>query len=191
MTEHPTKQELDEYRQRVLAPAAFLSVHRHVTACLRCAAQSNSPQALSRDLDDLHAALLTADDDTPYHLSAPEIAAYVRGTLDEIDLEIADSHLDICATCRNEVQRHKAPFKPVRLPLTNRWQPWRVAAVVFCGAVLIFLMLWLLLRTKPVEQNEQVANPIPQSSPSPAEQGSLDRPADQVSPEAEFALVLK
>jgi len=39
MMEHPTKQELHEYRSRLLAPAAFLSVHQHVATCPGCAAQ--------------------------------------------------------------------------------------------------------------------------------------------------------
>src|SRR4029450_10855608 len=93
---------LDEYRLRVLAPAAFNSVRRHVATCPNCAAQCNSPVALSRDLDDLRAALLQQD--TPYHLSAAEVVAYTRGTANEIDLEIADSHLSDCATCLNAVK---------------------------------------------------------------------------------------
>lgn len=205
MTEHPTKQALDEYRRRVLTPAAFLSVHRHVIACPRCAEQSNSPQGLARDLSDLHAALLSAPDDTPYHLSTDEMVAYVRGALDEIDLEIAESHLSICPTCLTEVERRATEGQPVvpvseksrvnpgrrvSLSLINWWQPWRVAAVVSCGIILILLTLWLL-RSKPVSHTEQAAGPANQSSPqsSPAAEAQPSgRP--EVLPDAQVALAL-
>jgi len=179
MIEHPTKRELDEYRARVLAPTAFLSVHRHVATCPSCAAQC--PDDLARDLELLHTTLL--QDDTPYHLSPAEVAAYARGTANEIDLEIADSHLSDCATCLNKVQRY-APaevkaFKPRSLSFMNAW---RVAAVVACAIIAIVLAIWLL-RSKPAPRQEQVANPVNTSTPAPEVQ-----PSPEVIPE--LALVL-
>ncbi|HEU4836211.1 MAG TPA: zf-HC2 domain-containing protein, partial [Pyrinomonadaceae bacterium] len=190
MTEHPTKQELDQYSRRVLSPDAFLSVHRHITTCPLCATECNAPQDFARDLDELHAALLPATDDTPYHLSANEVAAYARGTLDEIDREIAESHLDVCAACLREVERHKTGLVvPVEtkggrhagLSLMNRWQVWRVAAVLSAGVVLSLLMLWML-RIKPARQTNSSANASgPHSSPAVV----------QASPDnAQLALVL-
>ena len=64
MSEHPTKQELEDYGRRVLAPAEFLSVHRHVSACPLCAAQCNSVEQLGRDLGHLQDALISAPDCT-------------------------------------------------------------------------------------------------------------------------------
>ena len=196
MTEHPTKQELDEYSRRVLRSDAFLSVHRHVTACPRCATQCNSPEELARDLDDLHAALLSAPDDAPYHLSANEVAAYVRGTLDEIDLEIAESHLGTCSACLSEVQRHKTEVESIvpvakesiSLPPRNRWRPWRVAAVVSVGVIVILLMVWML-RNKAGPPGQQANLNSSQSSPTASIQASPT--PNQVLPDnAEFALVL-
>jgi hypothetical protein len=179
MIEHPTKRELDEYRSRALAPAAFSSVHRHVATCPSCAAQC--PDDLARDLEVLHTALL--EEETPYHLSPAEVTAYARGTANEIDLEIADSHLSDCATCRKEVQRH-APaevktFKPRRLSFINAW---RVAAVVACAIIVIVLAIWLL-RSKPAPRKEQVSNPVNTSTPAP----DIQPPAAVV---PELALVL-
>ena len=194
MTEHPTKLELDEYSRRVLPLDAFLSVHRHVTDCPRCTTQCNSPEDLSRDLDDLRTALLSAPDDTPYHLSAAEVAAYVRGTLDEIDLEIAESHLGTCSTCLSEVQPHKSEVEPIvpvaiksiSLPPMIRRQPWRVAAVVTFGVILILLTLFLL-RIKPGPP-QQANLSSPQSSPTASIQASPT--PNQTIPDAQFALVL-
>jgi hypothetical protein len=171
MMDHPTKRELDEYRARVLAPADFLSVHQHVATCPGCAAQC--PDDLARDLEVLQTALL--QDEASYHLSPAEVAAYARGTANEIDLEIADSHLSDCATCRDEVKT----FKPRRLPFMNAW---RVAAVVACAIIVIVFAIWLL-RSRPVPRQEQVSNPVNTSTPAPEVQ-----PSPQVMPE--FALVL-
>ncbi|HET9712964.1 MAG TPA: hypothetical protein VFP64_13810 [Pyrinomonadaceae bacterium] len=186
MTQHPTKQELDDYRRRTLAPDVFLSVQRHVTDCASCAVQSDSPANLARDLEDLHSGLLDAPDQTPFHLSAAEAMAYARNTADEIDLEIAESHLSVCETCRAEVQRHRvkaAAFNP--RALLNWWQPWRVAAVALCGIVLVVFTFWLL-RSRSDQQTEQAVGPPTTSSPQ-------NSPAASATPEVrptEFALVL-
>jgi hypothetical protein len=187
MTEHPTKQELADYRERVLAPAVFLSVHRHVTACAHCAEQCKSNEDLARDLDDLNSALLYAPDETPYHLSAAEVAAYVGGTSDEIDLEIAESHLSTCLTCASEVQRQKT-FVPQRLSM-KWWRPLPVAVVVAFGIIAIMLAMWLI-RSRPGPQKEwNTANTSsPQNSPPPAEVQPSVTP--EILPEAEVALVL-
>lgn len=199
MIEHPTKQELDEYRRRILTPGGFLSVHRHVSGCPHCAAQCNSSEELARDLEVLNDGLLHAPDETPFHLSTAEAMAYVRGTADQIDLEIAESHLSVCETCVTEVQQYKdktavlarvksTTFGP-RWWMSNRWQPWRVAAVVCAGIALLLFAFWLLRTTNP--RSEQVAGPVNQSSPqsSPAPEVSPSG-SPEVVPETQFALVL-
>jgi hypothetical protein len=176
MIEHPTKRELDEYRSRVLAPAAFSSVHQHVASCPSCAAQC--PGDLTRDLEVLQEALL--QDETPYHLSPAEVAAYARGTANEIDLEIAESHLSDCATCLDEVRRYAtAKVKAYKPSFMN---VWRVAAVVACAIIVMVLAIWFL-RSKPAPRQEQVASPVNTSTPAPEVQ-----PSTEVVPE--FALVL-
>lgn len=199
MTEHPTMQELDEYRRRVLAPRTFLSVHQHVTTCQSCSAQCDSPEDRARDLNSLREALVAAPDDTPYHLSTAEVTSYTEGTLDEIDREIAESHLEDCAACRSEVRREvRSPVRPVvapksriSFPLAGRWQPIRVAAAMLAGlagVALIVLALWLF-RGKPGERGPQIAGPV--AAPSPVVEASPS-PAPSASPStpAESALVL-
>jgi|SRR5215216_635703 len=192
MSEHPTKQELEDYGRRVLAPAEFLSVHRHVTACPHCAAQCNSVGQLARDLDHLHEALISAPDDTPYHLSAAEASAYAQGTLDEIDLEIAESHLEVCATCQREIEQLKVqpvvtrPRRWLSFPLAHGWQPVHVAMTVLFAAVLILLAIWLL-RSKPAENT--VAGPQSLSTPD-SQVSSNDAAQPQPQPQPQFALVL-
>lgn len=137
-------------------------------------------KGLAHDMETLHAALLDAPDETPYHLSPAEVAAYARGTANEIDLEIADSHLSDCATCRDAVRRHEVKaFKPRGWSLVNAW---RVAAVVACGIIVVVLAIWLL-RSKPAPSQQQVWEPANTSSPQSS-------PAAEVQPSPEIALVL-
>lgn len=178
MTDHPPSHELEQYWRRTLSPANFLAVHRHVATCPRCAEQS-SPQQLTRDFEELRAALLPATDPAPYHLSATEVSAYRRGELSEIDLEIAESHLITCAQCRDEAQmpavaaadRPDARGQGVDnvLPVFSRgWQlpfqwmngsrSWGVAAVV-CGGAILILLAMFLFRTRTDERSGQTVPP--------------------------------
>lgn len=180
MIEHPTQPELDDYCRRVLPPPAFLSVHRHVMSCPRCAAHCDSPEYLARDLTHLREALIAAPpEETPYHVSAIEMRRYAQGTMNEIDREIVESHLETCDTCRGQVPR--------RLPLFGTWQPVRVAAAVLIGVAVILVAFWLL-RSRPAERKEEIAWPA-SPSPSPVASPVSGGNTPEVAP-AEFALVL-
>jgi hypothetical protein len=203
MTEHPTQQELDDYCRRVLAPSVFLTVHRHVLTCPRCAEHCNSPEDVARDLSHLHEALISAPEEAPYHLSAVEMRHYAQGTMSEIDLEIAESHLETCETCRGQVRQTSVPRRSVGLPVSGRWQPVRIAAAVLVGVAVILVALWLL-RSRPAERSEEIAWPAsaspspasspvssPGSAPGPAPVGVDNSAVPQVPPAVEeFALVL-
>lgn len=188
MTEHPTQRELDDYCRRVLAPSAFLSVHRHVLTCSRCAEHCNSPEFVARDLSHLREALISAPDEAPYHLSAVEMKRYAQGTMNEIDFEIAESHLETCGTCRGQVRQTSTPGRTVGVPFAGRWQPMRIAAAVLVGVAVILVALWLL-RSRPAEGRDEIAWPA-SASPSPV--SVENSPTPQISPGVvdEFALVL-
>lgn len=187
MTEHPTQLELDGYCRRVLAPDAFLSIHRHVSACPRCAAECNSPEYMARDLAHLREAFVSAPEETPYHLSAAEVQGYRQGALAEIDLEIVESHLETCATCLDQVRETSTPRRWISLPLIGRWQPVQVAAAVLLVAVVVLLAIWFI-RSRPGQPgqrpNQQIAGPA--ATPSPA-----SSPSAQSSPTpSEFVVSL-
>jgi hypothetical protein len=178
MTDHPPSQELEQYRRRTLSPATFLAVHRHIATCPRCANES-VPQQLERDFEELRAALLPETDPAPYHLSAAEVAAYSQGELDEIDLEIAESHLVTCTQCRDELQmravaRANRPSAPAMgpdqvLPVLSRgfqfpfrwldgWRSWRVATAV-CSVAILSLLAMFLFRAKNDERSGPTVGP--------------------------------
>jgi hypothetical protein len=197
MTEHPTRVELDEYCRRVLAPGIFLSVHNHVAVCSECAAQCNSRQDLARDLEDLHAAFLDAPNGTPFHLSAAEVTAYARGSANEIDCEIAESHLGTCSTCLSEVQHlHE------RRSLLSWWQfpqrRLRLAAALACALILAVLAVWFV-RSRTSQLNEQADLTAPPSSTAATEQAPSTpdvspnpvTATEQSSADAQVALLLR
>jgi hypothetical protein len=88
------------------------------------------------------------------HLTELIASFWGRGESDELDLEIAESHLDACQTCLSEVQRYAERRDPVQgSPGIYGWQPWRIAAVMACGVVLIVLAVWFF-RSRPAPQQE-------------------------------------
>ena len=108
MYQHPTEQQLTEYRQRTLAPDAFLAVHGHVSECARCAARCYEPSQSCTDYETLLAALTPAADEPPYHLTHETAAAYIVDKLDEIDREPVVTHLEVCAECAAMVEQLRA-----------------------------------------------------------------------------------
>src|SRR5205085_9272968 len=117
MYQHPTEQQLTEYRQRTLAPDAFLAVHGHVSECARCAARCYEPSQSRTDYETLLAAFTPAADEPPYHLTHETAAAYVADKLDEIDRESVVTHLEVCTECAAMVEQLRA--LPVASPATQ------------------------------------------------------------------------
>jgi hypothetical protein len=100
MNVHLSEQLIERYRQRALPPAELLDADDHLAACEMCRQRlgdERRAQATARSLRaDLAATGLT-------HLAYEQLAAYVEGSLDQTDREIADSHLELCAQCAEEL----------------------------------------------------------------------------------------
>src|SRR5215217_692427 len=99
MQEHPSAEQLSLYERRALAPDLFLSVHRHVSACPVCLEQCNSSSRVKEDYETLLTAVMPDPLDEPYHLTKAEVAGYVKSDLDDVALEAAASHLEVCDAC--------------------------------------------------------------------------------------------
>jgi hypothetical protein len=97
----------------------LLKVHRHVSACTSCAEQCDALPALKQDYEDLLAALMPEPGDEPYHLTRTEMGGYVRGGLDAVDTESAESHLSVCAQCAQATQELRDEAMPTRRPSRN------------------------------------------------------------------------
>lgn len=105
MSDHPTSQLLARYQERTLPSDVFLKIHRHISGCSACYEKCRAAERLVKDYASLQDAFLPAPDDAPYHLSTVETEAYVNHGLDEIDLEIAESHLELCEVCGERVRQ--------------------------------------------------------------------------------------
>jgi anti-sigma factor RsiW len=186
MYQHPTEQQLMEYKRRTLAPDAFLVIHRHVSECARCAARCYEPSQARTDYETLLTALTPATDEPPYHLTAETAAGYVTDDLDEIDREAAVTHLEVCAECAVTVARLRAAredsaYASANLAETptatdaladdrNRWQLWparlsRPSPLQLAAAVLTLAVLlgaaWLLLRARNAQTPKLVRDDTP------------------------------
>lgn len=73
-----------------------------------CSEQCNAPTRLKEDYETLLAALMPEPDDAAYHLTKAEMAGYVQGSLDDVAVEEAESHLEVCAECTQAVAELRA-----------------------------------------------------------------------------------
>jgi hypothetical protein len=189
MYQHPTEQQLMEYRRRNLAPDAFLVVHGHVSECARCAALCYEPGQALADHQTLLAALTPAADEPPYHLTTEAAANYVADGLDESDREAAATHLEVCAECAATVTRLRAA-REVSAPARagNRWQLWPVRPLQLAAAVLLLAVLlgaaWLLFRPRNAQTPELAGHDIPPAQANEAPPpGTNWQPAPSPQPE--------
>lgn len=190
MYQHPTEQQLMEYKRRKLAPDAFLVVHGHVSECARCAARCYEPGQARADQETLLAALTVDDDERPFHLTAETMSGYVAGELGELDLEAAATHLEVCAECAAAVTRLRAarevpaPEAPARA--RSRWQLWpvrpaRIRPLQVAAAALVLAVLigaaWLFFRSRNTQAPELAGHETP-----PAQVNETRQPDNNMSP---------
>jgi len=106
MGEHCTGTQLEGYRERTLAPAELIAVDDHLHACAECSAAfrhllARQPvRSATGDEAPAH-----ADEEPAFHLDYDEhLAPYVDGTADDIDREIVESHVELCAQCAEQLR---------------------------------------------------------------------------------------
>jgi hypothetical protein len=212
MYQHPTDQQLLEYKRRRLAPDAFLVIHGHVSECARCAARCYEPSQARTDYETLLATLTPANDELPYHLTEGTAAGYAADELDEIDRETAVTHLEVCAECAATVTRLRAA-REVSAPVVaansnstptttdarvrNRRQLWpvylsRPAPLQLAAAVLLLAVLlgavWLLFRARNAQTPDMVRDDTPTTPTNeglPPDNNGMPAPSPQTEPSRE------
>lgn len=197
MTEHLSTQELKDHRARTLATGEVLRVDEHLSACDSCqnrffelaglpdaAMQMSLPPSLDQD----HA--------VASHLSYEQFAAHVDGTMDEVEREIADSHLLFCRPCADEIKElrefsHQISQMPAtqipaqviatesRSGFAERWRAWLSsfsplqAAATFAAIALVVAAAWAIRRTVAQDTQTQVAQaPASDKDARPTTNGS-------------------
>ena len=103
MQSHLTDLQFQNYHERKLAPNEFLEVDDHLFRCESC--RSRLSQYTTKEeilFGSLRESVRSTTFAGPDHLSYEQLEALVDGKLDSVDLEIAQSHLDICPQCKAE-----------------------------------------------------------------------------------------
>lgn len=121
MTEHLREEQLERFRARTLADGELLSVGGHLAACAECRGRLGIPPAqLGARVAQLRESL-NAHEPTG-HVAYEQLAAYADDALNEIDLEIVEAHLGLCARCEFEASELRS------LALSMRTAPRPAAA---------------------------------------------------------------
>lgn len=130
MSVHLTEQELDRFRRNDAGADEIFAWADHLGVCADCARAATSDR---RIVD-----LVAMDAEESAHLDFETLHALLDTGVHSIDREIAESHLEGCATCRDELADLRLFAREERRPPWNRW--WLVAAaalaLVVTGAIL-------------------------------------------------------
>jgi len=153
MSMHLSEELAARLRGQGATPAELLSALRHIGECSDCARHA--------DIEDVRESLSVAG---VTHLDADtQLFPYVDEGLDRADLEIVQSHLEICPTCREEVADLQQMRRRQRGARTRRWILSAVAAAAGVAVV--------LLATVDLEQGDiparRVTTAKPRSSDAP------------------------
>lgn len=182
--EHITTEAIERYAARASEPTEMLAVQRHAASCEMCR------EKLTRTFDAENAfaglrnnfALDDSADDFE-HLPYEQLALFVDGKMDDVDREIAESHLAICAECERDladlsIYQKIADAPPVEKNVRQSiWQRLFAfdsfgAFVPAAGAAVILLAIlagaWFLLRSNRnqeiAETNVNKISPLPTAS---------------------------
>jgi len=104
LSNHPSSQLLQRYCERRFEGAELLRLDDHVTACAECRERLRLMKPGHDALQALRANLQTAAETTLVHLPHEQLVAYVGGRLDDVDRELAESHLEVCMQCVAQAQ---------------------------------------------------------------------------------------
>lgn len=178
---HLSEEELVRYCGRRMPPAELLAADNHLTLCDACYARMGKAQELDEKLMTAGQAFHeAAANHEVTHLTYEQLAALVDDQLNEIDREIATSHLELCARCETELndlrevsagtavspaKAHAPPQRrrpSLRVRFISLWQvpafrlPVGVAAALAIVALLAFLLI-IPLRRENAELQAKVA----------------------------------
>jgi hypothetical protein len=133
MSEHLSSEQLDRLRRSDVGAAELFAWGDHLQVCDECSRAASGDRVLSID----------SEENT--HLEFDLLHALVEDRADAIDREIADTHLEDCATCRAELADLRLFAKQER---TSPWRRWVVAA----AAVLALIVTGLVMTPRSTPQ---------------------------------------
>lgn len=134
MSDHLSDADLRQFVTHTLPAARVLAVGDHLDACAPCRDRAARLGFASREVLELHAALVSDP-----HLTEEQVIQYVAGELGDSEREVAARHLAACDVCAGEVDELRALEGRRRTP---RWWYWAAAAVVALVLVPVVVSRW-------------------------------------------------
>ncbi len=104
--EHLTEEDIERYCARASSSAETLATQQHVGVCGECRTRLERAVDANAAFLNLREQLVGAPFDLasePTHLAYELLALYVDDQLDEVEREIADSHMAICHQCADDI----------------------------------------------------------------------------------------
>jgi len=151
MRAHVTEETWSRLRRRELDPAELLDALAHLRSCGTCAARGEDLAAEGgagvRGVLRMPAVERHLDPET-------ELIAYVDGTLDRAERELADTHLDDCALCRADVEDLRAFARPRR----GQRRVW-TAALAVAATVAVIVTALSLVRQQTADAPPAISTP--------------------------------
>jgi len=163
MSPHLSEQDLRRYHDRELLPGEILALDDHLANCRSCQDEIRARQESQVAAQQIITGLQTANHLESAHLLYQEMADYLDNRKSEIDREIIDSHLELCANCRVEMQDlaalktrlerlPRAQYSPLEAPAAaRRWAAWwqlpavRIPVLAAAALLVVVLTAWILL----------------------------------------------
>lgn len=178
MTRHLSTPELEQHRARTLTPDELLRVDEHLSGCDSCrqrfVALAGLPETPLLSLPQWLDSKEASD-----HLTYDEFAAFVDGTMTEVEREIADSHILSCGSCADEIMNLQAFSRQISQSAHAEvagasgsaflfrlfgwfgdFGPLRAATV---GVTIVVLVVsgWLIYRAVLSDKQTQIAGSVP------------------------------
>src|SRR5258707_844162 len=103
MTEHLSTGIMERFERQEITPSDRHEIYDHARVCEGCRKRIVDSRGESTVLRELVGHLLPDDSEEPYHLEFEMIEGYMDNTLDRIDRDTVEMHLEVCSECCAEV----------------------------------------------------------------------------------------
>jgi anti-sigma factor RsiW len=104
MANHLTPDQIARFVELKLSSADILAFDEHLATCEPCRRAISAPKRLQAAYELLRRDLQNQAELRSTHIAYEQLEAYVDDNIGTADREIADSHLEDCQTCRDELE---------------------------------------------------------------------------------------
>jgi hypothetical protein len=101
--EHLTTERMLDYARRSLDPIDLLTTDDHLVACVECRGRMVDEEGLRATVTSLEREIRAALPSGPEHLPYDQVESLAEDRLRGAAREIAETHAEICASCRAEI----------------------------------------------------------------------------------------